>query len=110
MGNLLSNAAKFSPAGSLVEIGMTLHGEQCRVFVKDRGPGIAPEFQSRIFQRFSQAESSDSRAKSGSGLGLAIAKSLVEQMGGTIGYETDLGHGTMFFFYLPILPEAGAKG
>jgi signal transduction histidine kinase len=106
MSNLLSNAAKFSPAKSTVEISaidrIAMDGSRIvRVQVTDHGPGIDEEFRSRIFQKFSQADSSDTRAKSGTGLGLAICKALVEQMGGTIGYETEAGVGSTFFFELP---------
>jgi signal transduction histidine kinase len=65
--------------------------------VFDHGAGITDEFKSRIFQKFSQADSSDSRQKGGTGLGLAISKELVERMGGRIGFDTKLGEGTGFF-------------
>jgi len=106
MSNLLSNAAKFSPAASTVEITVveriaTNGARLARVQVTDCGPGIADEFRSRIFQKFSQADSSDTRAKSGTGLGLAICKAIIEQMGGTIGYESEVGVGSTFYFELP---------
>jgi signal transduction histidine kinase len=106
MSNLLSNAAKFSQPKSTVEIALVDRvGPQgtriARVQVTDRGPGIPDEFRGRIFQKFSQADSSDTRAKSGTGLGLAICKAIVEQMGGTIGYETQVGSGSTFYFELP---------
>jgi PAS domain S-box-containing protein len=102
LANLLSNAAKFSPAEASVEIGMSVAGENVRISVTDHGPGIPASFQDRIFQRFSQADGSDSRQKGGTGLGLTISKALVERMGGTIGYETDAGIATTFFIELPI--------
>jgi signal transduction histidine kinase len=102
IANLLSNAAKFSPAGSAVEIFARVDEATARVYVKDQGPGIPPEFQSSIFQRFSQADGSDARAKGGTGLGLAISKALIERMGGNIDYATWPGAGTMFFFDLPL--------
>jgi signal transduction histidine kinase len=58
-----------------------------------------------MFQKFSQADSSDNRAKSGTGLGLAICKSIIEQMGGEIGYETEAGQGTTFYFELPLADD-----
>ena len=106
--NFLSNAAKFSPVGGLVEIGAERRGESVRIFVSDHGPGIPASFQPLIFQRFCQADGSDSRAKGGTGLGLNIAKSLVEQMGGIIGYETSPQSGTTFYVDLPL--TAGHAG
>lgn len=103
MTNLLSNAIKFSPAGGTVELAVAQDRPQwVRVAVRDHGPGIAPNFQTRIFSKFSQGDSSDSRHKGGTGLGLAISKALVEQMGGTLGFETAAGVGTTFFFELPL--------
>mgnify|MGYP003577959442 CR=1 FL=1 len=86
MANLLSNAAKFSPAGAQVEIDVArVTGGHVRVSVRDHGPGIPESFQARVFQKFSQADASDSRAKGGSGLGLAISKGIIERVGGSIG-------------------------
>lgn len=102
LANLLSNAAKFSPAGGVVEVGARSMGEQVRVFVKDRGPGIPEAFQGRVFEKFAQADASDVRQKGGTGLGLAITRELVERMGGRIGFETVPGQGTCFFFDLPV--------
>jgi signal transduction histidine kinase len=102
LANLFSNAAKYSPAGGLVTIGARLEGETVRIWVSDEGPGIAPEFRSRIFHKFSQVDSSDSRHKGGTGLGLSIAKAIVEQHGGTIDFDTAQGGGTTFYFILPV--------
>jgi len=95
--NFLSNAAKYSPPHSVVEIDLMLHGEWLRISVRDHGPGIADEFKAHMFQKFSQADSSDSRQKGGTGLGLAISKELVERMDGRIGFESELGQGACFF-------------
>jgi PAS domain S-box-containing protein len=103
LANFLSNAAKFSPPESAVDVSVTLLDGKVRVAVTDRGPGIPKEFQPRMFQKFSQADGSDSRARGGTGLGLAIAKSLVEQMGGEIGYITESGAGTTLYFDLPLV-------
>ncbi len=100
--NLLSNALKFSPAGGTVEVHVAKAGLGVRVEVRDHGPGIPEEFRTRIFQKFSQADSSDTRLKGGTGLGLNISRALVERMGGSIGFETRLGEGTTFFFELPL--------
>lgn len=102
MNNLLSNAAKFSPRGSVVEISAAVRDEAVRVSVTDQGPGIPDEFRERIFQKFSQADASDTRARGGTGLGLAISKSIVERMGGRIGFESREGRGATFFFDLPL--------
>ncbi len=99
--NLLSNAAKFSPKGAAVTISAEHGHERIRIAVADRGPGIAPEFRSRIFQKFAQADSSDSREKGGTGLGLSICKAIVEKLGGHIGYESEPGKGATFYFELP---------
>lgn len=97
MSNLLSNAAKFSPKGESVEILLLQQDDRVRIEVKDKGPGISDEFRKRIFQKFSQADSSDTRQKGGTGLGLAIVKELVDRMGGKVGYETEVGKGSCFF-------------
>jgi len=69
-----------------------------RVSVTDRGPGIPEEFRARMFQKFSQADSSDSRQKGGTGLGLAICKEIIERMGGKIGFLSESGHGSKILF------------
>ncbi|MBB5022499.1 response regulator [Desulfurispira natronophila] len=101
LSNLLSNAAKFSPAGETVNVNICAQRDLVRVEVHDCGPGISPEFQSKLFTKFSQADSSDTRQKGGTGLGLAITKELVERMGGAIGVESEVGNGSVFFFELP---------
>lgn len=102
LANLLSNAAKFSPAGSEVKVTTDCHGDRVRVAVSDRGPGISDEFRSRIFGKFAQADASGTRQKGGSGLGLAISKELIERMGGTIGFESAPGAGAVFHVELPL--------
>jgi len=101
MTNLLSNAAKFSPEGEVVEISTEEVPQGLRVGVHDRGPGIPEGFRARIFGRFSQADSTTSRQKGGTGLGLAICKRLVEMMHGHIGFQDRDGGGTTFWFELP---------
>ena len=98
--NLVSNAVKFSPRGELVRVSATPTETGVRVSVTDHGRGIPPEFQERIFQKFSQAEASDARVKGGTGLGLSISKALVEAMKGSIGFSTRMGQGTTFHFDL----------
>ena len=103
--NLISNACKFSPAGSSVDIAVSERGERVRVDVVDRGPGISETFRQRIFQKFSQEDSTDMRQKGGTGLGLSISKAIVEGLGGEIGFDTEVGKGSTFYFYLPLWRE-----
>jgi CheY-like chemotaxis protein len=103
ISNLLSNAAKFSPPEGSVDVAITKDADLVRVSVSDRGPGIPEAFRSRIFGRFAQADSADSRIKGGTGLGLAISKRLVEMMDGRVGFEDRAGGGTTFHFELPLL-------
>ncbi len=102
MSNLLSNAIKFSPEGEPVTVSVTADDHSVRVSVADHGPGIPDEFRDRIFQKFAQADASDTREKGGTGLGLAITRELVERMDGSIGFESAEGGGARFFFDLPI--------
>jgi PAS domain S-box-containing protein len=104
MANLLSNAAKFSPAGTDVEVSATVAAGRVRIAVRDRGPGVAVEFRDSMFQKFRQADATDTRARSGTGLGLAISKAIVEGMEGAIGFDTAMGVGSVFYFELPVAP------
>ena len=101
--NLLSNAIKFSPIDSEIEISVSTDGDRVTVLVTDHGDGIPEDFKGQIFQRFAQADNSDSRSVGGTGLGLSISKSIIETHGGTIGFESDQGVGTTFFFTLSSL-------
>ncbi|MEO8021796.1 PAS domain S-box protein [Polaromonas sp.] len=101
MANLLSNAIKYSPAEGKVMVLLGRHGGRVRVEVSDNGPGIPEEFRQRIFQKFSQADSSDTRQKGGTGLGLNIARAMLERMDGSIGFTSTGDAGTTFFFELP---------
>jgi PAS domain S-box-containing protein len=101
MTNLLSNAVKHSPDGASVHISATSAEGAARISIRDFGPGIPPQFRSRLFRKFAQAEGE----KSGSGLGLNIAKTLVEKMGGRIWYEAAAGQGSVFAFELPEAPS-----
>lgn len=101
MSNLLSNAIKYSPPGSEVGLSARLESGWARLNVADSGPGIPEEFRSRIFQKFSQADSSTTRAKQGTGLGLSIAKAMVEHMDGRIGFDSVPGQGCTFYVEFP---------
>jgi PAS domain S-box-containing protein len=100
--NLLSNAAKFSPKDGHIHVSLEQHDKHARLTVRDDGPGIPKEFQSRLFQKFSQADASDTRAKGGTGLGLSITKAIVERHGGHITYTSTAAQGTAFFVDLPL--------
>jgi len=100
--NLLSNAAKFSPAGAEVQVSLQLVDGRVRVAVADHGPGVPPEFRDRIFERFAQADSSHRRAKGGTGLGLAICHSIVQAHGGRLDFTSEPNVRTEFFFELPL--------
>lgn len=101
LANLLSNAAKFSPAGGRVLVAAYRLGAKVCVAVTDHGIGIAEEFKERIFEKFSQADASDTRNKSGTGLGLSITKAIVEQMGGSIGFDSKPNVQTTFYIDFP---------
>ncbi|MDX5406295.1 MAG: PAS domain-containing protein [Chromatiaceae bacterium] len=100
--NLLSNAIKFSHAEAKVTLQTNISGDKVKITVTDTGQGIAPEFQPRVFERFAQADGSNLRKATGTGLGLAICKELISQMHGEIGFVSELGKGTSFFFTLPL--------
>lgn len=115
MANLLSNAAKFSPRGATVGVAVSLpRPGWVRVAVQDHGPGIPPEFHDRVFEKFAQADSSDTRLKGGTGLGLSISKALVGKMNGSINFDSKSGTGTTFYFELPLQrqldPESARDG
>jgi len=97
LNNFLSNAAKFSPPDKKVLIRIESRNNYVRVSVHDVGEGIPEKFKAHIFEKFSQADSSDSRQKGGTGLGLAISKELVERMGGNIGFNSGPERGSCFF-------------
>ena len=99
MANLLSNAAKFSPAGSVVTVRSLLNEQWVRVEVEDQGPGIPDEFKAHIFEKFSQVDGADSRQSEGSGLGLAIVKELTEHMAGEVGFYNLTPKGSCFYLH-----------
>jgi len=101
MANLLSNAAKFSEAGAVVNIRAFKIGDRVTIEVEDHGTGIPDEFKPRVFEKFAQADASSSRRFDGTGLGLSITKQLIEAMQGRISFESSLGAGTTFTIELP---------
>lgn len=100
--NLLSNAIKFSPPNSTVTLSASSLADRVLFQVKDQGRGIPADKLETIFGRFQQVDASDSRQKGGTGLGLAICRSIVQQHGGRIWVESELGKGSTFYFTLPI--------
>ncbi len=120
LSNLISNACKWTPAGSAVRLRARLGanaGQTVRIEVQDAGPGVPPEFVPRLFERFSQADGSATRGKGGTGLGLAVTLAIIETHGGEIGYlapDLSVGRvGASFYFDLPaenLAPPKPARG
>jgi PAS domain S-box-containing protein len=105
--NLLSNAIKFTPKGGRVHIALQRHHSNVHIVVTDNGAGIPQDFLPRIFDSFTQVDSSSSRKQGGLGLGLAIVKKLAELHGGTVSAHSDgLGKGASFTVSLPLAPLA----
>lgn len=98
LNNFLTNAVKYSPAGSRIETGIQRNEEGVLFFVKDEGPGIAEEYQPKLFDRYFRVPGSTSK---GTGLGLAISKDFIEAQGGSIWVESEAGRGATFSFVLP---------
>ncbi len=103
LANLLSNAAKFAPENSEIEISVTRQEGALRVSVSDSGSGIPDDFLPKLFDKFTQLDSSDTRQKGGTGLGLPISKAIIEKHGGKIDVVSKLGSGSTFYFELPEL-------
>jgi len=100
--NLVGNALKHSARGDAVDIGIERGDSHARVSVRDRGPGVAADFQPQLFQQFAQGQATDGKQRAGTGLGLAICKALAEQMNGRVGFEPAKGAGAVFWFELPL--------
>lgn len=108
LGNLLSNALRYTPEGGQVVLGMQAGQDAIQFSVADNGPGISPEHQMHIFRRFYRVDASRSRADGGTGIGLTVARGLVEAMGGRMWLESEVGRGTTFYFTLPVAVGARA--
>ena len=109
LSNLVNNALKFTPAGGEARLTATTDGETVRVAVSDNGVGIAEEHLPHLFQKFFRVDSSSTRLRGGAGLGLPISRALIEAHGGAIGVETRPGHGSTFWFTLPVAPPAALE-
>lgn len=103
--NLVSNAIKYSPRAGTVYVTTAQNAGKVRVEVCDRGSGVPQEFRERIFSKFAQADSSDTRVRGGTGLGLAIVREIAARHGGSAGFEDREGGGSTFWFELPLLQE-----
>lgn len=101
MMNLLSNAIKYTPAGGKISVAVERFADHLKISVTDSGVGIAREDQEKIFSRFFRSPKILKLAPDGTGLGLFIARSLVEAMGGKIGFLSQEGKGSTFYFILP---------
>jgi signal transduction histidine kinase/ActR/RegA family two-component response regulator len=101
--NLLTNAVKFTPKGGTIQVRAERVQSHLEVRVSDTGAGIAPEFLPQLFERFSQADASTTRAHGGLGLGLSIVRHLVEMHGGTVSASSaGIGKGAAFVIHLPL--------
>ena len=96
----MSNAAKFSPKGTIVRLSAREREQDVRISIKDDGPGIPKEFHEKIYEKFSRADNTDTGHQGGTGLGLSIAKAVVERHGGNLGFQTETDVGTTFYFDL----------
>ncbi|SDE57588.1 sensor histidine kinase [Ruegeria marina] len=110
LSNMISNAAKFSFDGGTITVGFRRNGDRVRIYVKDQGIGIPPGSRDKVFDRFSQIDSSDERHAGGTGLGMNISREIVEHFGGTIDYESELGVGSTFFVEFGIVVKEGLAG
>jgi signal transduction histidine kinase len=109
--NLVENALKFTPAGGRVTItAARADPESIRISVTDNGPGIPEAEQQRIFEKFYQVQGKPQPGRGGAGLGLSIARGIVEAHGGAIGVESKPGHGSTFWFTLPLAGNSEATG
>ncbi len=101
--HLLDNATKFAPKGR-IWVDASRAGEMVKIGVHDNGPGILPEHQEKIFNGFIQADNGAARSFEGTGVGLAISRRVVELHGGRMWLQSEQGHGSHFFFTLPLKP------
>ena len=104
VGNLVDNAIKYSPERTSVTLSATLEADAVRLTVEDRGYGIPPEDLTRVWEKFYRvARDGHTKEDESTGLGLAFVREVVEQHGGTVSLESEVGHGSKFSFTLPRL-------
>jgi two-component system, OmpR family, phosphate regulon sensor histidine kinase PhoR len=103
LANLLTNAVKYSPAGSLISLGAKPGGEYVTLFVRDEGVGIPAEMREMIFDRFFRLDNTDRRMVGGAGLGLALVKEIVTAHEGRVWVESTVGKGSIFYVALPVM-------
>jgi signal transduction histidine kinase len=110
VANLLENAVRLAPEGSRIRLATGSEGDRAWIAVADEGPGIAPEDQPHVFDRFWRADRGRARADGGTGLGLAIVRQIVESHGGEVRLQSKVGVGSSFVIWLPVTttstPEA----
>jgi len=99
--NVLSNAVRFSPEDDVVTVNTSRRDQILRIAVSDAGPGIPEDFRDHVFEAFARGEHADWRHRSGTGLGMSISKGIIEELGGAITFETELGRGTTFLIDIP---------
>jgi len=99
--NILENAITYTRPGGIVTLRVCVSGSDVQVDVSDTGPGIEPEEQEKVFEKFYRAKNQQGRKAKGSGLGLTIAKKIVEAHGGRIWVQSEPGRGSTFSFTLP---------
>ena len=108
--NLLANAIKFSSPGGEVVLAIAKQSGVVRISVRDHGPGVPSDFRQQIFEKFAQADGSDTRQKGGTGLGLSIVKEMVTRLGGKVGFDDAPGGGTTFYVDFPDTQLASGLG
>jgi signal transduction histidine kinase len=108
VANLLENAVRLAPPGSRIRLATGSEDDQAWIAVADEGPGIAPEDQPHVFDRFWRADKARSRADGGTGLGLAIVRQIAESHGGQVRLQSKVGVGSSFVIWLPV--AAGSAG
>jgi len=106
VANLLDNAVRLAPAGSRIRLATGSEGNRAWIAVADEGPGISPEDQAHVFDRFWRADKARARSDGGTGLGLAIVRQIVESHGGEVRLHSKVGVGSSFVVWLPITRPA----